>query len=72
MSEPAEWTAGPRAAWIVVDTDGGAFVCRRCETREVFRLPTSLMTFTERAQRFVKAHLGCKGDVAHPAQSSLL
>jgi hypothetical protein len=58
--EPEPWTAGPKAPHIVVDTDGHAFVCLHCTTRDPFPVPVQLMDWTRAGFNFVEDHKGCK------------
>lgn len=59
-----DWSAGPRASWIVVDTDAEAFDCRRCLIHEPFAVPVrSLREWTAEAQAFVEEHRRCRAPV---------
>lgn len=72
--EPEDWTAGPKSGWIVVDTEVGAFDCRRCLVHQPFAMPVQFFEWHQQAAEFVADHRGCKAAVVTvpTPQASLL
>lgn len=70
--QPEDWSAGPRAPWVVVDTEEYAFVCRRCGERESFPVPVELFDWTERSQLFLAVHLRCRAPKVEATQEAML
>lgn len=69
--EPEEWGAD-RAPWIVVDTDGTSFRCKRCGGSDPFTVPVSLMDWVRHSQEFIEAHRHCKRPVVEVKQETML
>lgn len=60
IPEPDDWSAGPKAGWIVVDNEAASFDCRRCLIHEPFDVPIDFFAWHRQAAAFVDEHRGCK------------
>lgn len=72
--EPDPWSAGPKASWITVDNEVGAFDCRRCLIHEPFAIPVRFFEWHRQAASFVDEHRGCRAPAkaVEAVQTSLL